>query len=329
MKRWIIASTVTVLGLSIALSACRKEEVVGRIEPDAPANPFNNIDYGQSPELIPVDSASFLGIHQEIFAKKCAQPACHDGAFEPDYRSVQSAYNTLVYANTISNNAAGDFNYRVIPGDTTMSWLHERITTDDPVLGRMPLYDTLLPHQIANIEAWILDGAKDIFGNSPAFPNYQPTFFGVIAYENDTAGMRLDTTRANEVAPMVLPANTDVQLWIGLYDTDQNGGFLPSYNLTYNKIKFSDNLYDFAGATENDLDVEGALTPYWGPNPFDEGGAAVPYYHSYNFNTSGYVPGRTYYFRVLVQDADHSMPTELPENGSQVYLMTYFSFMVQ
>ena len=83
----------------------------------------------------------------------------------------------------------GDFEYRVMPGDTANSWLHERITTNDSILGRMPLYDTLFPEEIALIENWILDGAKDAFGNSAVVPNLQPNFFGVIAYENDTNGV--------------------------------------------------------------------------------------------------------------------------------------------
>jgi hypothetical protein len=328
MKKYIVGIAALLVAGLVILNSCRKDEVVDRIEPDEPANPYDGVDYGSNPNLIPIDSASFLGIHQTILSTKCAQPACHDGAFEPDYRTVQSAYNTLVYANTVSNNQAGDFTYRVLPGDTAMSWLHERITTDDPVLGRMPLYDTLYPHQISNIEHWILHGAEDIFGNSPIFPDYEPTFFGVLAYENDTTGMRLDTIRDTEISAIHLPQNTDVELWFGLYDIDQNGTSLPGYDFTYNKIKFSDNPYDFAGVAEYSMNVENALTPFLGPLPFGGGGQG-PYYHSYTINTSNFVMGRTYYMRVMVQDTDHSSPTEIPENGTQIYLMTYFSFIVQ
>lgn len=327
VKTLVATMALFAVGSLVLLNSCGKEEVVDRIEPDPPTNPYSGIDYGSNPTLIPVDSTSFLGIHQNIISRKCAQPACHDGSFEPDYRTVQSSYNTLVFANTISNNSAGDFTYRVVPGDTTYSWLHERITTDDPVLGKMPLYDTLYPWEVDNIEKWILDGAEDVYGASPIFPDYQPTFFGVIAYDGDTTGTRLDTMRASEVAPMQLPANTSVQLWFGLYDTDQDGTFIPGYSLAYNKIKFSDDLYDFAGATEYQMEIENALTPFMGPLPF--GGGVGPYYHHYTINTADYVPGRTYYMRVMVKDVDHTEITELPENGSQVYLMTYFSFFVQ
>jgi hypothetical protein len=44
---------------------------------------------------------------------------------------------------------------------------------------------------------------------------------------------------------------------------------------------------------------------------------------------TNFVVGRTYYMRVMAQDADHSSPTEIAENGTQIYLMTYFSFIVQ
>lgn len=306
------------------ISSCEKEVI--RDEPTV-TNPYDDVDYGGGGSGVPVDSTTFLGVHQYIFSTTCAVPACHDGSFEPDFRTVQSAYNTLVYAPTVSNNQAGDFTYRVVPGDTGMSWMHERITTDDPILGRMPLYDELTPHEIWSIEQWILDGAKDIFGNSTAVPNFQPTFFGVLAYENDTTGMRLDTIRDDIVAPIQVPQNTNVQFWIGLYDSDIEGNFFPSYDLTYNKMKISPNMYDFSAVPEMSMDVENALTPFLGPIPFSTG--LAPYYQNITINTSNYPVGQPQFMRVYVQDANHSFPTEIPESGSQVYLLTYFSFVVQ
>lgn len=306
--------------------ACKKE--VTRVEPtDLPTNPYSSIDYGSNPNEIPVDSASYLGLHKYIFSKKCAVPACHDGAFEPDFRTIEGSYNSLVYHNVIKNNATNDFTYRVVPGDTAMSWLHERVTTDDPVLGKMPLYDVLPQNQIKHIETWILNGAKNVYDVAPNLPNLQPSTGGVLAYINDTSGLRIDTARDNAISAMKLPQNTTVQFWFLLYDTDQNGNFLPGYGFTYNKIKISDHPFDFTGVTENNLTVLSPVAPAMLPIALG-GTQLAPYYHNYTINTANFTPGRTYYMRVYIKDANHAFNTEIPEYGSQVYLLTYFSFTV-
>lgn len=69
----------------------------------------------------------------------------------------------------------------------------------------MPLYDTLYPNERQIIIDWILDGAKDVFGQSPTLADFQPTTYGFIAYQNDTDGIRLDTIRADFVSPVQLP----------------------------------------------------------------------------------------------------------------------------
>jgi hypothetical protein len=312
------------------IPACKKENKVVVTDPVVD-NPYDRIDYGKEPEAIPIDSTTFLGLHHYIFSTTCAVPACHDGSFEPDFRTVESAYSTLVLHAPVKNNTSNDFSYRVAPGDADLSWLYERITTDDAVLGRMPLYDDpLTPRQVQLIRDWINNGAKDIFGNSPVLPNNEPTFFGILAYANDTMGMRLDTNRDNIVSAIKLPSNTTVQLWFGLYDQDEDGGFIPGANFTYNKIKFSTSLYDFSSSTEQNLQVEAATQPFMGPIPFSpDPNQKGPYYHHITINTANYAVGQTNYMRVYIQDADHTTPTELPDNGSPFYLMTYFSFVVQ
>src|SRR5690606_15850599 len=80
----------------LLLSGCKKEEVIQKNTPDAPFNPYDTITHTPPTQEMPkVDSASFMGLHTFIFSKSCAQPACHDGSFEPDFRTVESAYNSL------------------------------------------------------------------------------------------------------------------------------------------------------------------------------------------------------------------------------------------
>jgi len=148
------------ISLSALLFGACKDRVLTVAGP-LPVNPYDSLTYNDSiVPPIPVDSNTFLGIHKYILSTRCAVPGCHDGSFEPDYRTVVSAYNTLVYAPVVKNNATNSFTYRVVPFDTTMSWLHERITTDDAVLGRMPLYDTLPRRQVQMITDWIAGGEQ-------------------------------------------------------------------------------------------------------------------------------------------------------------------------
>lgn len=297
--------------------SCKREII--EIKPDPPFNPFDTITYtSNGTSSIQIDSNSFLGLHTYIFSTKCAVPGCHDGSFEPDFRTVQSAYNTLVYHPVIKNSPGNTFEYRVVPFDTAKSWMHERVTTDNVILGKMPLYDTLYPHQIKKIEQWILEGAKDIFDNVPKMPNYQPSTFGLVAFKDDTTGIRLDTVRARIIDPFHVPKNSQVNIWFGLYD-DKDLPFL----FQHNKLKISDNPVDFSNATEYNLNV--SFTPFFAPSIL---GGNLPYFHSVKINTTGLIPGKVYYMRLYVMDLDHSIITEIPETGSQLYLITYFSFIV-
>ena len=153
--------------------SCKKE--ITRIEPELSDNPFDNNNNSNNNNVGGVvDSSSIVGIHKYILTTRCALSGCHDGTFEPDYRTVQSSYSTLVYHPIVKNNATEDFSYRVVPFDTAASVLYERITnccfvnTND----RMPQDGTtnnLLPQEnIDAIAKWIMNGAKDIFDNTPS-----------------------------------------------------------------------------------------------------------------------------------------------------------------
>lgn len=305
--------------LVIVCTSCVKEQIIRDHEP-LPFNPFDTLTYDDN-QVAPVlpDSNSFLGIHQYILSVKCSQPACHDGTFEPDFRTVTSAYNTLVYANVFKNSADSLYTFRVIPYDTAYSWLHERITTNDAILGRMPLYDSLPIKQIQQISNWILHGAKDIFGNLPQQSNPQPSFFGLVAYVT-TTNYRVDTIRGNSpVNPFLVPANAEVDIWFGVFDDIT----LPPL-LGVRKIKFSKTLTEFSSAPALDLITE--FTPFYAP-AFNN--IPAPYFLHYKVNTANYNPGDLVFMRVYVQDGQNASTTEIPSTYSPSYLQTYFSFIVQ
>jgi hypothetical protein len=307
-----------ILLIFLTVLSCKKE-ITTQVR-ELPLNPFDTITYNQS--VVPVsppDSASFPGIHQYILAVKCAVNGCHDGSFEPDYRTVQSSYNTLVFAPVLKNTDNAFFTYRVTPGDTALSWLWYRITTNDATLGRMPLYDTLYPAQRAKISEWILDGAPDLFGNSPGVPAYQPAFYGLVAYLPDQDDFRVDTLRGGIITnPFMVTQNSNVKIWIGIYDD-----ITPPFQFTFNKVKFSTDPFNWDNAIE--VNLESQILPHF-ETLFDN---QLPFYLYCTINTSAFNVNDVVYIRAYVQDEDHFTATEIPEGGSQIYIQTYCSFIVQ
>ncbi|MCX6351605.1 MAG: hypothetical protein NTX03_07075 [Bacteroidetes bacterium] len=310
-----------IIGFAIAV-ACNKKETVdkGTTKGTLPINPYDTIHPTYRPPVdVKLDTSTIAGLHAYIFSKKCAMPACHDGAFEPDFRTVESSYNTLVYHKPVKYDWAGKrYSYRVYPLLPDSSWLHVRVTTDDKVLGRMPLYaNALTQKEVDAIDRWIKNGARDFLGNSPAIPNYEPTIYGVYAELPDAKNYRVDTIRGKvPIYPFYIPKNTNVTMYFCIYDDKT----LP-YFLTYNKIKFSTSPTDFSNAITKDLTF--LTTPVTLPV---YNNVKVPFYFSIKINTNLFKPGDLVYMRYYVKDADHSSPSELPANA---YLMqSYFSFQV-
>ena len=44
----------------------------------------------------PIDATTIVGLHRDVFLPTCANSGCHDGLFEPDFRTIESSYNSLV-----------------------------------------------------------------------------------------------------------------------------------------------------------------------------------------------------------------------------------------
>ena len=303
--------------LLIGISSCKK---ITTEQGTVPFNPYDTVNYNSNvvPD-VPIDSNSFLGIHKYILSVKCAVNGCHDGSFEPDYRTVQSAYSTLVYAPVVKNTSDSFYTYRVVPNDTAHSWLWFRLTTTDQNIGRMPLYDTLYPAQREKIKNWIMSGARDLFGNSPAQPTYTPSFYGLVAYLPDQNNFRVDTIRGGIITnPFAVIQGNNVQIWWGLYDDIT----LP-FSFTYNKVKFSTDPFNFDNAVE--VPLQQVVNPH-----FDLlFGYNTPFFNYCIVNTSQWSVNDIVYMRVYVQDSDHSTPTELPDGGSLLYLLTYCAFIIQ
>ncbi|MCH8904155.1 MAG: hypothetical protein IIA45_09605 [Bacteroidetes bacterium] len=322
MKKW---NVVILLMLVLAVGSCKKDQKVIQTNfPTLPNNPFPGAGPDDTTVSEMPDSNTIVGLHQYIFSTKCALGACHDGAFEPDFRTVQSAYSTLIFHPIVKNNTSGEFTYRVIPFDTANSVLHERVNNYNFVnQGDIMPQDVMqkLPQgDLDAIAKWILGGAKDIFGNVPGEPNFEPSVFGLLAFLPDSGYYRIDTARTRFFDPFIVPQGVNLEIWFGLTDDKTSPA-----NFTYNKVKFATQLYSWGGQTEQSLTVEQNV-PLWGPsfefNP-------IPYYHHIQINTSAYNKGDIVFMRAYVQDGDHLPdPTELPNDGSQFFFQTYFAFQI-
>lgn len=218
--------------LMLLLAGCQEEG-----DPDPPQNPYDGIMQPVEKEEQPPDSNSILGLHQFIFERTCADPGCHDGSFEPDFRTVYSTYRSLVLHPVIKNSLNGGpvFEYRVVPGDYQSSWLHERVTTDDQTLGRMPLYkEPLTAGEINAIRSWIENGAPDVYGNAASVGPQRPKLTGLISYI-DTFGIwvRVDTFKTNFYDPIGSFKNQRVQIWFCVEDDNT-----PTAELELNRVDF-------------------------------------------------------------------------------------------
>jgi hypothetical protein len=334
MKKILFLSTV----LGLLLYACGTETFEETIVPEPPHNPFDEIDYsnGNVPD-VPVDSHTFLGIHSSILSQSCNQPACHDGTFEPDYRTVQSAYNSLVYHPVTKNyvptvDGKQPLPYRVTPGDLSQSMLWQRLTIHNPPnFERMPASgNSLGQKELDLIKEWIEGGAKDIFGNEPTPTSQQPFCFGLLAFAPDFFNYRVDTSRGGvPYNPFVTLENVKLEVWFGYYDITPDGLFVLGNELTHNKVQLSTDPFNFTNAVELNLEV--AASPkiiksiFSQPNPED-----VPYYQKVTFNPTalGFQKNQIVFMRTYVKDSDHAEPTENPSKSTQFAIMSYFSFII-
>lgn len=273
-----------------------------------PGNPYDSIvrKTDLSTTKTPIDSTSIIGLHTLIFGPKCAIPSCHGGPFEPDFRTPLSSYNTLVWQKVIKNTADGRFIYRVVPGDTTKSWLHERLVTDDAILGRMPRYmPPLNETEMRLINTWILGGAKDLNGNPALTPNTNimvSYFFGY-----DSKYQRIDTAKNGYYGSFRAPANDDILLYFSCSDDKT-----PVTDFKDCEVKFSTSRTDFSQAKSYTAMCDTTYKIWY-----------------VKLNTSQLPQNQTIYMRFYGRDTDHTERTEFPFDDAYYYYFTYYSFTIQ
>lgn len=297
------------LGLIISLF------LVNCTDDDLPLNPYDGIDYSDTTLVIDtLSSTSFVKLHRDVLGPSCNVMGCHDGSFEPDFRTVQSSYNTLVYHPILKNNLDETFTYRVVPGDTANSVLHERLTnccfvnTND----RMPqdnIGNALPQEDLDKVANWILDDAKDITGSIPNEPNNLPNIkYYYVA--NATYDSTYSDNREDDVfyKPFLMPANEQVNFIFRVTDDNTNAGAM-----LVNELSISEYQDNFT----NSIDVTAQI--------FEST------YHVWilTFDTSILEVGKTYFFRYTINDGENAENTIYPNNQTSYVYKSMWSFTVQ
>jgi hypothetical protein len=314
MKPYIFPLLAWILLLAILPSCAPKET-------PAPPNPFDAIRRpAPLPDTAALDSSSLTGLHKFIFVKSCATPGCHDGHFEPDFRTVQSTYNTMVY-HPVVKDGGGAYEYRVVPNSVEKSWLYNRLTTDDPVLGRMPLYDTPLnADQLRHIRNWINSGAPDPAGNPTTLPNLQPFVKGFAAYVA-TIGFRLDTLRDRnaEYAAYPLINNFNCEIWFDIRDDST-----PTAQLQQVALLVSDDALDFSRATVHNATY--VATPKIANDFFT--GEELRCHWRVTLPTTTYPAESLWFTRLRVSDGSRPNPVFIPHPSASFQTKAAYAFLV-
>ena len=281
-------------------------------EDNLPINPYEDLDYGDTELVIDtVSPTSFVKLHRDVLGPSCNVMGCHDGSFEPDFRTVESSYNTLVYHTIIKNNLTEDFTYRVVPGDTAFSVLHERLTNCCFVNmnDRMPqdnIGNALPESDLDAVTAWILDGAKDITGAIPSEPNNFPNikYFSVMDAAYDST---YSDNRVQFYMPFLMPNNEQVNFIFRVNDDHTNAG-----NMSVNQLSISEYIDDFSNAiTATSVTFEQTYKLWLLP-----------------FNTSTLQSGKTYFMCYTVSD-EENQTTIYPNNQTSFVYKNMWSFTVQ
>lgn len=306
-SREIILVCVVMLLLTV-IHSCKKDGSL-------PDNPYDDIVRDDTTrQEIPLDQLTITYVHKKVLATECALPGCHVGNFEPDFRTPQSSFSTLVYAPISKNNAAKTFQYRVIPFDTARSVLHERITNCCFVNNndRMPQDDIGIPmadSSISLITRWILGGAKDMFGNVSNLPNAEPIIGGYVAV-NTTLTQYFSTNRLDGVVynPFIV-ADSISSFYVGIQVTDDS---TPLNQMKVNQLRVSTNADDFSGGWT------------YTASYFNIGGqsgwlAAIP--------TAGLPSNDTLFMRYYVNDGSRPNNTEYPRDETLFPFKSYWSFI--
>lgn len=308
------------LVLLLGITACKKSS--------NSSNPFDNWTTNQRGAVmddIAIDPNTIEGLHKNIFKPTCANSGCHDGNFEPDFRSIESSYNSLINRSSINTDPQNpQYAKRVVPGDAASSMLLHRLTTFIPgSQGVMPLsleptsdWPTKKNQYLENVKNWINNGAKDQFGNSALSYDFPPQMAGLIAFADGSS----TPLPHNGYNPIEIPAGTSTIKLMVAYTDDKTP--INQFGITTLNYSLNPNIYI---GTEQNMTVESS--PF---NAKGFGGADVDYWHSIILNVSslGTAPNDVLWMRT--QTTDKVNPAVyIPSAPSAFNAKKYFAIRIK
>ena len=306
----------------LLLSACKKDS---GSESNNPYDSWNTSTRGNSITDLKIDPNTIQGLHKNIFKPTCANSGCHDGNFEPDFRSIESSYNSLINRSiTNPDPNRTDLEKRVIPSDASKSMLLHRINTFIPgSQGQMPLttdpgsdWPAKKLEYIQNISNWINDGAKDQFGKSAANIDFKPQLAGLIVFANGSS-TPLPHIGYN---PVEIPTGTSsIKIMVAFSDdkTPINSFGLTTLNYSLNPYSYL--LADKSMITETtSINAKGIL------------GKPIDYWHSITLqlNNMNALPKDVFWIRVNTTDNVNSS-TLIPESTASFNIKKYFTIKIK
>lgn len=308
-----------IIFIILIVSGCKKE---------AAENPYDAIEPIQvdNPSIDELPVGNFAWLQGKIFQPTCANSGCHDGTFEPDFRTISSSYNSLVNHPVISNDDLLSFTKRVDPGSISSSLLNERLTTVIPnSSGIMPLavdegsdWNELSDSYIAQIQAWIDAGAPDMFGNIPTegSSDLPPTVTGLVAFPSgNTTNPYTRNPEGTGTPPIQVEAGL-IDIWVSVYDE-----ITPIQDIQINELRVATSLSGLEQSTVTLFEASESLTAQ------DFVGNQVPFLRKATINLSSASSGDVYFLRTSFSDGVNNT-VDTPNEGSTPFLIAIFALEV-
>ncbi len=292
------------------------------------ANPFDEWKVEERGPVMPdlaIDPNTIQGLHKNIFKPTCANSGCHDGNFEPDFRSIESSYNSLINRTAINTDPQNSqITTRVVPGNAAASMILHRINTFIPgSQGQMPL--SLEPSSdwpdkkneyIQNITNWINNGARDEFGNSALSYDFPPQMAGLIAFADGSA-TPLPHTGYN---PVDIPPGTNSIKIMVAYTDDKTA--VSQFGIT--TLNYSLNPNSYTG-TETAMTTESVAF-----NAKGFTGTNVDYWHSLTLTVSTLGAAANDVLWIRTQTTDNvNTPVYIPSVPSSFNSKKYFAIRIK
>lgn len=288
----------------------------GKNERDIGLNPFDNIaqDTVEYLDTLGLDPANIFSIHKNVFLKTCANSGCHDGNFEPDFRTVESSYYGLVNVPVVKSRIEGGFDKRVVPGDADNSMLIYRLIEDlNGNSGIMPLgleedsdYPLYKDKFIQDIKNWIESGAPDMYGNLPKTANYPPVIKGLEVRQNGNVVRRTGIYEPVGVSSQ----NGSVEVYLSLFDKE-------------GKLDDIKDLRVGLSIRPDSFDQNNAISLQKIPPTISDGlfNEKVSYNFKFSISNDGFKPLEVVWFRFFLNDSGEEI--EVPSETSMFFLKKY------